>query len=260
MTDTLTVENLISWVADGKIDYTVASNDVARINRTYYANLDIDLVLSFDQRSSWAVRKTSPLLAEAADRWHRENINSPEFKASAKRYFELNKRPAHASILSVKDGKISHYDELFRKYAKLIGWDWRLLASLAYTESNFDPYVVSWAGARGLMQLMPATARNLGVPPGKEADPEESIKAGVKYIERLQKTFSKVKDEEERVKFMADSGFPEWRCSRLHENEYAYYLNNSIILFNSLTLMTPLCLHSCFPFLKIIRVGTVLTV
>ena len=99
VTDTLTVENLISWVADGKIDYTVASNDVARINRTYYANLDIDLVLSFDQRSSWAVRKTSPLLAEAADRWHRENINSPEFKASAKRYFELNKRPAHASIL-----------------------------------------------------------------------------------------------------------------------------------------------------------------
>lgn len=202
VTDTLTVENLISWVPDGKIDYTVASNDVARINRTYYANLDIDLVLSFDQRSSWAVRKTSPLLAEAADRWHRENINSPEFKASAKRYFELNKRPAHASILSVKDGKISHYDELFRKYAKLIGWDWRLLASLAYTESNFDPYVVSWAGARGLMQLMPATARNLGVPPGKEADPEESIKAGVKYIERLQKTFSKVKDEEERVKFV----------------------------------------------------------
>ena len=61
---------------------------------------------------------------------------------------------------------------------------------------------MSWAGARGLMQLMPATARNLGVPPGKEADPEESIKAGVKYIERLQKTFSKVKDEEERVKFV----------------------------------------------------------
>jgi membrane-bound lytic murein transglycosylase F len=82
----------------------------------------------------------------------------------------LTKRPAHGAILSVKDGKISHYDDLFRRYAKEIGWDWRLLASLAYTESNFNPNVVSWAGAKGLMQLMPATARAMGVPPGKEQD------------------------------------------------------------------------------------------
>ena len=140
---------LITWVAEGRIDYTVATDEIARINRTYYPVLDINLAISFDQRSSWAVRKTSPLLAEAADKWHRENINSPEFRASARRYFELAKRPAHGAILSVKDGKISHYDDLFRRYAKEIGWDWRLLASLAYTESNFNPNVVSWAGAKG---------------------------------------------------------------------------------------------------------------
>lgn len=86
---------MITWVAEGKIDYTVATNEIAKINRTYYPNLDIGLVISFDQRSSWAVRKTSPLLAEAADKWHKENINSSEFKASARRYFELNKRPTH---------------------------------------------------------------------------------------------------------------------------------------------------------------------
>ena len=142
--DSVSEENLITWVAEGKIDYTVATNEIAKINRTYYPNLDIGLVISFDQRSSWAVRKTSPLLAEAADKWHKENINSSEFKASARRYFELNKRPTHGSILSVKDGKISHYDDLFKKYAKEIGWDWRMLASLAYTESNFDPNVISW--------------------------------------------------------------------------------------------------------------------
>ena len=61
----------------GRIDYTVATDEIARINRTYYPVLDINLAISFDQRSSWAVRKTSPLLAEAADKWHRENINSP---------------------------------------------------------------------------------------------------------------------------------------------------------------------------------------
>lgn len=200
--DSVSEENLITWVAEGKIDYTVAANEIAKINRTYYPNLDIGLVISFDQRSSWAVRKTSPLLAEAADKWHKENINSSEFKASARRYFELNKRPTHGSILSVKDGKISHYDDLFKKYAKEIGWDWRMLASLAYTESNFDPNVISWAGARGLMQLMPATARAMGIPAGKESDPEESIKAGVKYIARLQNIFSKVPDKGEQTKFV----------------------------------------------------------
>ncbi|WP_072529961.1 transglycosylase SLT domain-containing protein [Bacteroides ilei] len=200
--DSTSVEDLITQVAMGEIDYTVASNEIARINRTYYPNLDISLKISFDQRASWAVRKTSPLLAAAADKWHRENINSPEFKASAKRYFELLKHTPHTAILSVKDGKISHYDDLFRKYAKEIGWDWRLLASLAYTESNFDPNVVSWAGARGLMQLMPATARAMGVPPGKDSDPEESIKAAVKYIARLQQIFAKVPDKAEQEKFV----------------------------------------------------------
>lgn len=200
--DTATAEELITWVSEGTIDYTVATNEIARINRTYYPNLDINLIISFDQRSSWAVRKTSPLLAEAADKWHRENINSAEFKASARRYFELNKRPSHGPILSAKDGKISHYDDLFRKYARQIGWDWRLLASLAYTESNFNPKVVSWAGARGLMQLMPATSHALGVPKGKEDDPEESIKAAVKYIASMQKTFGRISEKDDQVKFI----------------------------------------------------------
>lgn len=201
-TDTATAEDLITWVSEETIDYTVATDEIARINRTYYPNLDISMAISFDQRSAWAVRKTSPLLAEAADQWHKENIGSAEFKASARRYFELNKRPSYGPILSVRKGKISHYDDLFRKYAKQIGWDWRLLASLAYTESNFNPDVVSWAGARGLMQLMPATARALGVPPGKEKDPEESIKAAVKYIASMQRSFERIEEKEDQTKFI----------------------------------------------------------
>ncbi len=200
--DSVSEEELISWVADGQIDYTVATHEVAKLNRTYYPNLDIGVAVSFDQRASWAVRKTSPLLAEAADKWHKENVGSPAFTTSAKRYFELNKRPAFSPVLSVKDGKISHFDSLFRKYAQTIGWDWRMLAALAYAESNFNPDVVSWAGAKGLMQLMPATCRAMGVPRGKEKDPEESIKAGVKYIARLQRIFSKVSDQTERNKFV----------------------------------------------------------
>ena len=103
------------------------------------------------------------------------------------------------------EGKISHYDDLFRKYSKDIGWDWRMLASLAYTESNFDTTAVSWAGAKGLMQLMPATARAMGVPPGKEQNPEESVKAAIKYIAATDRSFSMIPDKQERLNFILAS-------------------------------------------------------
>lgn len=202
--DSISAEDLITQVAQGKISYTVADNDIARLNRTYYPNLDINLKISFDQRSSWAVRKDCPQLARAASEWHKANLTSPDYKASTKRYFEISKATPHTPILSLREGKISHYDALFKKYSKEIGWDWRLLASLAYTESNFDTTAVSWAGARGLMQLMPSTARAMGLPDGKEQNAEESIKAAVKYIGMTAQSFSEL-PKEEQVNFVLAS-------------------------------------------------------
>lgn len=202
--DSISVEDLITQVSQGKIPYTVADNDVARLNTTYYPNLNIKLSISFDQRASWAVRKDSPELAEAANRWHEENMTSPAYTASMKRYFEISKATPHTPILSLREGKISHFDELFKKYASEIDWDWRLLASVAYTESNFDTTAVSWAGARGLMQLMPGTARAMGMPEGKEQNAEESIKAATKYIAATSRSFSAIPPEE-RLNFVLAS-------------------------------------------------------
>ncbi|MDR0938366.1 MAG: transporter substrate-binding domain-containing protein [Mediterranea sp.] len=200
--DSVTTEDLIAQVADGKIEYAVADDDVAKLNTTYYPGLDIRLAISFDQRASWAVRKECVLLAQAVDQWHEQNKTSPSFTASVKRYFESSKVIPHSPILSLREKKISHYDDLFKKYSRQIGWDWRLLASLAYTESNFDTTVVSWAGARGLMQLMPATARAMGIPEGMEQNPEESVKAACKYIESVSRSLRVVTDERERTRFV----------------------------------------------------------
>lgn len=202
--DSVSNEDLIAQVAQGKIPYTVTDNDIARLNRTYYPNLNISLAISFDQRSSWAVRQDCPQLARAANEWHRVNMTSPDYTASTKRYFEISKATPHTPILSLREGKISHYDNLFKKYAKEIGWDWRLLASLAYTESNFDTTAVSWAGARGLMQLMPSTARAMGMPAGKEQNAEESVKAAVKYIGMTAQSFKHL-PEKERINFVLAS-------------------------------------------------------
>lgn len=202
--DSTSVEDLITKVAQGVTDYTVADNDIARLNKTYYPSLNIELSISFDQRASWAVRKDQPLLAAKADEWHKAGMTRPEYTASMKRYFETSKRSPHSPVLSVSEGKISIYDDLFKKYAPTIGWDWRLLASLAFTESNFDSTAVSWAGAKGLMQLMPTTAKANGMPEGMEHNPEESVKAAVKYLGRTARSFANI-PEEERVKFVLAS-------------------------------------------------------
>lgn len=203
--DSITIEDLITQVSQGIISYTVCDNDVALLNKTYYSNLDVSLPVSYDQRASWAVRRDCPLLAEAATEWHSANLTSPAYTASMKRYFEISKAIPYTAILSLKDGRISHFDHLFKKYSKDIDWDWRLLSALAYTESNFDTTVVSWAGARGLMQLMPSTGRAMGVPPGKEHNAEESIKAAVKYLGITEKSFKMIPQKEERINFVLGS-------------------------------------------------------
>ena len=200
--DSISNEDLIMQVSNGTIDYAISDNDLARLNKTYYSNLNVQLAVSFDQRASWAVRKTAPLLSQAANQWHQENATSPAYKASTKKYFEQSKRLPHGPILSIKDGKISHFDHLFKKYAPEIGWDWRTMASLAYNESNFDTTAVSWVGARGLMQLMPRTARAMGIPEGKEENAEESVKAATKYLGQLARSFNKVTDPDEKIKFI----------------------------------------------------------
>ncbi|MEI6049729.1 MAG: transglycosylase SLT domain-containing protein [Bacteroidota bacterium] len=100
--------------------------------------------------------------------------------------------------------KISQYDDLIRKFSQSIKWDWRLLASLIFQESRFEPNVKSWAGAYGLMQIMPVTGRHFGI--DVTSSPENNMKAGILYINWLHKIFDpKIYDENERLNFILAS-------------------------------------------------------
>lgn len=199
--DTITTEDLIEMVSLGTVPYTVSDEKTAKLNKTYYWNIDVGMKISFPQRSSWAVRKNSPHLAEAVDKWMDENASKAVYKAITKRYFELSKKPETVPVSEIRNGVISPFDHLFKKYAGLIGWDWQLLASIAYQESRFDTTVVSWAGAEGLMGIMPNTARALGVTPHELKDPETSIRTGIECLRRFNQGLSSISDPEEKIKF-----------------------------------------------------------
>lgn len=199
--DSLTNDDLIEMVANKKIEYTLAYNNVASLHKTYYKRLDYRLPVGFNQQNGWLVRNGSTELIKYIKKW--EKLPKTERRQSVlfSKYWE--KSPYFASRkVKIPKGSISPFDQFFKKYALLIGWDWRLLAALAFHESRFDKSEVSYAGASGLMQLMPGTAANFGLDRITIFDPEMNIEAGVLYIKSLNMLFRRIESKDERIKFI----------------------------------------------------------
>lgn len=154
-------------------------------------------------KTSWAVQKGNRELADTLDRWFR-----PEMIAQIKKEesFALSTqsvtRRVYSPMLNKKGGVISHYDHLFQQYSSVARWDWRLLAAQCYQESTFDPKAHSWAGACGLMQIMPGTAAHLGLPMSQIYEPEANIAAAARYINELTGHFGDIPNREERCYFV----------------------------------------------------------
>jgi len=194
-------EQLISMVANGAIDYTISDENVAQVNQYYYRNIDIETPVSFYQNMAWAVRKNSGKLLTEINDWMSYFRNTDDYRLIYAKYFK-NQRSAQiieSDYYALTSGRISAYDDIIKTYSEQIGWDWRLVASLIYQESRFKPDVRSWAGAFGLMQLMPSTASRFGI--NHNSSQEQQIQAGIKFLEWLDKRFENIEDQDEKIKF-----------------------------------------------------------
>jgi soluble lytic murein transglycosylase-like protein len=94
----------------------------------------------------------------------------------------------HTLNKAIEERKSLPFAELIETYSKKYGVDPNLITSIIKAESNFNPNAVSKAGAIGLMQLMPDTAKALGVK--NIFEPEENIEAGIKYFKGLLDEFN----------------------------------------------------------------------
>ena len=204
--DTAKVEDLIADVAHHRVSYTFAEKDIARLNKTYFGNIDYNLDVSFPQRAAWCVSKKSPELLKYINEWVKNTSKSVRYSAIYNKYFEKSKYFESVGFKKIPSyNRISSYDDYFKLYSTIVGWDWRLLAAVAYKESKFDPTVTSWAGACGLMQIMPKTALSLGLTEEEFYDPEKNIRAAAHYLNKMKKLFPNIEDEREKVKFVLAS-------------------------------------------------------
>lgn len=200
-------EQLISMVANGQIDYTIADENVALSNQTYYSNIDVETPVSFQQKIAWAIRKNSPELRQSINVWLEKRKDSEDNRALHAKYFKRKKSHGSGAVkyASVSNGVISEYDDLIKTYSKKINWDWQLLAALIYQESHFSPTARSWAGANGFMQLIPSTAKHYGLDT-IDATAEQSLMAGTSFILDLDKYWKRhITDKNERIKFVLAS-------------------------------------------------------
>ena len=197
-------EELITLVARREIDYAVCDENIAVVNSGYYPVIDVGTPVSFSQNLAWGVRKVkSDKLASSLNGWILSFKKSSTYALLYAKYFRNNRsnRIVKSDYYTLNTGKVSPWDIIIKSFSDSLKWDWRLLASLIYQESRFNPTVTSWAGAYGLMQIMPGTGKNFGI--DIMASPENNIKAGVLYIKYLQNFFStKIPDEKERLKFI----------------------------------------------------------
>lgn len=183
-------EDLINLVANDSIPATIADKIIAKVAKTYYPQLDISIAAGLPHNMAWAVNLHGKELVENLNEWLVNYKKSRNYRQLYIKYFRNKK-----SILRNKEGiifsskRLSIYDKYIKQQAEILGWDWELLAALIYTESRFEASKVSWAGAFGLMQLMPQTARNFGA--SRNSSVENQIAAGRKYIQYLEEAFAK---------------------------------------------------------------------
>jgi len=205
--DAEAVEDVIKEIAEGPPRLTVAPGNLADLQEGYYTNITVVPVLGPPDRTVWAVRRNAPELHAALDAWLAENPK--RIAREYQTYFEdragFRERVA-SEYLTTRTGRLSRYDELIRDHADGIGWDWRLLASQAFQESRFRANARSWAGAVGLLQIMPRTAREVGVRDLR--DPEQNVAGAVRYLEKLDKYWARylpAVPPAERLKFVLAS-------------------------------------------------------
>lgn len=169
------------------IDYTIVDSNEMSANQSLFPELRVAFDISDPQPLAWAMAPTDDesLYLEVVDFFHDIEASGELDKLIEKYYGHIRRfdyvdtRAIHRRIQT----HLPQYKDLFKAAADEYGFDWHILAAMAYQESHWNPEAVSSTGVKGLMMLTRSTAKQLGVT--DREDPEQSIFAGAAYLASL---------------------------------------------------------------------------
>lgn len=194
-------DSIIARVEEGEWQATVADSHIFDAEILFGRKIKAPLSLQVSSSIAWAVRPGDTELLAALNAYIRREHRGLHYNIWKQREFEDEQRirEARGEWRSDTEGRISPYDDLARKYGAKYGLDWRLLVAVMLQESQFQPRRVSPAGAKGLMQMVPRTAREVGVQ--DLFDPEQAIAGGTRYLDQLMERFPKDLPLASRIRF-----------------------------------------------------------
>jgi len=186
---TLETREILHRVESGEFDLAVADSGFLDIEINSGRKLRSAFMFRTPYNYGWVVRKDSPGLKASMDRFFEETVGTSDYNYLFRKYFSQGStvREFQDEAPTLEKAVISPYDDLIRVSAAKHGFHWCLVAAQMFQESRFDPNAKSWSGALGLMQLMPATAKELGLNGRTILDPARNIDAGVEYLQKQRK-------------------------------------------------------------------------
>ncbi len=197
-----TFEELFRMVSEDSIDYLLCPENLSFVLNQAYRNTDISLLATKPYPMAWALNHSSDSLLAILDYWL-DSIASKRLLNKNYRQVYHNPRVVNhfrSEYFSLVATRISPWDIHLQHYSKLFWWDWRLVASLMYTESNFVPGLTSHKDAYGLMQMIPETAGIYGLDTASSV--AHQIMAGVKYLKWIDRQLPpEIRDPRERASF-----------------------------------------------------------
>ena len=195
-------EELIRMVHDRKIRFTIADDNVAYLNQRYYPDIRIGLALQEKESLAWAVNKNDLQMLEQINKFFLYANETGIMQQIYDKYY--------ANIEDSDPFDLKRFHQRIKtrlpKYKKTIieesikyDFDWKLIAAVVYQESHFNPNATSFTNVRGLMQVTKTTAEEMGIE--NPLNPSQSIKAGIKYLDKMFKKFNNIEDDYERILF-----------------------------------------------------------
>lgn len=191
VSEEMDTETLLFQVASGNYVATVADDNIFYASNKYMRGLVKGPVISERDEIAWAIRKNSSDLEARLNQFLYQHFKYDEngvpkrstfLNVLRKKYYEGSSQIAdyfNPEFQTSQFGAISPYDSLIQTVANEYGLDWVMLTAIAAQESKFDPYSESWAGAVGIMQVLP---RFSDVPKDSLYVPEHNIREGARII------------------------------------------------------------------------------
>lgn len=193
---------LLAAVDEGKADFAVVSSIDAAVGRNVHLDVDVAFPLGAKREFAWAVGGRHPELARELDAFLARMKHDGTLARLSERYFtprgEIARLDAGVFMERMRTS-LPAWKPMFVAAQEATGIDWRLIAAVAYQESQWDPGATSETGVRGFMQLTEDTARHLGV--DDRLDARQSVLAAARYLRDLKEKLPKRIVEPDRTWF-----------------------------------------------------------